>query len=53
MEQGVIWGIPVEVTMDEIKANMKRGKLKDARRLQSFRDGIKQDSESVMLEFEE
>lgn len=47
----VIWGIHVEMTMDEVKANLKGGKLKDARRLQSFRDGIKQDSESVLLEF--
>lgn len=51
--RGVIWAIPVEVTMDEIKANVKGGKVKDARRLQTFRDGIKQDSESVMLEFED
>ncbi len=32
--RGVIWGIPVEMAMDEIKANLKGGKLKDARRFQ-------------------
>lgn len=25
--RGAIWGIPVEVNMDEIKANLKGGKM--------------------------
>lgn len=46
----MIWGIPVEVPMDEIKANLKGGRLKDARRLHVFREWVRKDSESVLLE---
>lgn len=51
--KGVIWGVPIGVTMEEIKANLKGGNLKGARRMQITRDGVRKDSELVILEFEE
>lgn len=51
--RGVIWGIPVDVNVDEIKTNLKGGKVKDARRLTSFKNGVRQVSESLLLEFED
>lgn len=49
----MIWGLPVKVTMDEIKANLKGKRLKDARRLHVLREGVRKVSKSVLLEFEE
>ncbi len=49
----MICRIPVDVPMDVIKASRRGGQLKDVCSLQSFRNGIKQDSESVLLEFED
>lgn len=40
--RGVIWGIPVDVNMEEIKANLKGGKLKNVSRLHNFKNGIRQ-----------
>ena len=51
--KGVIWGVPSGVTMEEIKANLLGGVLKSALRLQVTRGGVREDSESVLLEFEE
>ena len=50
----MIWGVPaVGVTMEEIIANLKGGTLKSALRLQVTRGGVREDTESVLLEFEE
>lgn len=39
--------------MEEIKNNLKGGTLKGVRRLQVTREGVRKDSESIVLEFEE
>ena len=31
--KGVIWGVPIRVTIEEIKTNLKGGVLKNARRM--------------------
>lgn len=49
--KGVIWGVPLSVTMDEIKANLKGGSVRNVRRLQVNREGARRDSESILLEF--
>lgn len=51
--KGVIWGVPVSLTMDEIKANLKGGSVKGVRRLQVNREGVRVDSESILVEFED
>ena len=51
--KGVIWGVPIGVTIEEIKTNLKGGVLKNARRMQATREGVRKDSEYVVLEFEE
>ncbi len=51
--KGVIWGVPVGVTMEEIKANLKGGRLRGVRRLQVTREGVRKDSEGIVLDFEE
>lgn len=51
--KGVIWGVPIGVTMEEIKSNLKGGTLKGARRIQVTREGERKDSEHVILEFED
>lgn len=50
--KGVITGIPVCVKMEEIKNNIRGGNIVSAQRLQVTRDGIKEDSLSVLLQFE-
>lgn len=51
--KGVIWGVPIGLTMEEVKTNLKGGNLKRARRLQVTRDGARKDSEYILLDFEE
>ena len=51
--KGVIWGVPIRVTIEEIKTNIKGGVLKNAQRIQITREGVRKDSEYVVLEFEE
>ncbi len=43
--KGVIWGVPVGVSMEEIKSNLKGGILKGARRIQITREGVRKESE--------
>lgn len=50
--KGVISRVPINVSVDEVKANLKAGILKDVLRLRTFRNGVKTDSESFLLEFE-
>lgn len=50
---GVISGVPIEVSVEEIKKNLEGGKVGEVRRLQMNRDGSRVDSLSVMLKFEE
>lgn len=51
--RGVIFGIPVSVSADQIKENVKGVKVREARRLKTTREGQKCDSLSVMLTFDE
>lgn len=50
---GVISGIPPEVPTEEIKANMKGGKVVDVKRLKASRNGERVDSFSVMIKLDE
>lgn len=50
--KGVISGVPVIVKMKDLRENLKGGKLVNAQRLQTTKEGVKKDSESVLLEFE-
>lgn len=50
--KGVIWGIPLEMSIDEIKANIKGGKIKEAKRLTVFKEGVRRETGSILLEFE-
>lgn len=52
-KKGVIWGIPIEVSDEEIKSNLRGGKIKNVRRLQTFKNGEKTYSESILIEFDE
>lgn len=45
--------VPVGVTVEEMKSNLKGGILKSVWRLQGYREGVRKDSECVVLEFEE
>lgn len=51
--KGVIWGIPIGINLDDIKSNMRGGKIKEVRRLQTTRDGTRSDSEGIMIVFDE
>lgn len=50
--KGVIYDVPLTMTMDEIMQEVKGGKVLKATRLQMHRRGVKSDSFSVLLEFE-
>ena len=50
--RGVITGIPVSISEEEIKDNMKRAKVSKVQRMKTNRDGIKSDSLSVLITFE-
>lgn len=39
----VIWGGPIGVSVEEIKANLKGGTVKDVWRLQVTRKGVRKD----------
>lgn len=50
--RGVIYDVPLAMTMEEIIQEVKGGKVVKATRLQTQRQGVKTDSLSVVLEFE-
>lgn len=50
--KGVIYDVPLTMTMEEIIQEVKGGKVIKATRLQMTRNGIKKDSLSVLIEFE-
>lgn len=52
-KSGVISGVPLNVTMEEIKGNLSGGKVGMARRLMMWRDNKKCESLSVLIHFEE
>lgn len=49
---GVIKGVPIGVTMEELKKNLDGGKVIDAVRLKMNREGRRMDSLSVRIKFE-
>lgn len=51
--KGVIWWGPVGVTTEEVKSNLEGGILKGAWGLQVTLEGAREDSEFVVLDFEE
>lgn len=51
--RGVISGVPLAVSMDQIKGNVTGATVVEARRLRTTRNGEKCDSLSVMIRFEE
>lgn len=51
--RGVITGIPVNVTAEDIKGNVTNAKVSEARRLKTNRNGIRSDSLSVLVTFDE
>lgn len=50
--KGVISGIPMNVGMEELKRHIKGGEIVSAQRLKVTREGVKRDSETVLIEFE-
>lgn len=50
--RGVIYDVPLAITMEEIIQEVKGGEVVKATRLQTQRKGVKTDSLSVKLEFE-
>lgn len=51
--RGVITGIPVDDLTEELIANIRNVKVKEAKRLKMKRDGVLHDSLSVLLMFDE
>lgn len=49
---GVITGVPISVSMEELKKNIKGGKVLNVQRLKSAKEGVMRDSETVTVEFE-
>lgn len=52
MIRGVIFGIPLDITMEEITGNMKGGKITNAKRLIKNKEGKRYESLSILLTFE-
>lgn len=50
--RGVISGVPLNVSMDDIKGNLSGGTVISIRRLQMWKDNKRCESMSVMIEFE-
>lgn len=49
---GVINGVPFDVSMEQLKQNISGGNVKEAVRLKGFRNGVKEESLSVMIRFD-
>ena len=49
---GVITNVPLEMSMEEVKEEIKGGKVIEAQRLQTNKSGVKQNSLSVLLVFD-
>lgn len=50
--RGVISGVPLEMTMEEVKNEIKGGKITNATRIKSRREGELKDTMAVILQFE-
>lgn len=51
--RGVVTGIPVNVSADVVKGNVKNAKVSEVKHLKANRNGIKCDSLSIMITFDE
>ncbi|XP_059813909.1 uncharacterized protein LOC132385715 [Hypanus sabinus] len=51
--KGVITGVPMSINMEELKRNIKGGKVINVRRLKTTKEGMKKESETVLIESEE
>lgn len=51
--RGVVSGIPVKISADEVKENVTNVRVNEVKRLKASRDGVKRDSLSVMIAFDE
>lgn len=51
--QGVISGVPINVSMEELKKNIKGAKVMKVQRMKTTREGVVKDSETVLIEFDE
>lgn len=49
---GVITGVPMNVSMEELKKNIKGGKVLNVQRLKTTKEGVMRESETVSIEFE-
>jgi hypothetical protein len=50
--RGVITGVPISISKDDIKENVKGGRMIEAKRLISRKEGQRSESLSVMMRFE-
>lgn len=50
--KGVISRVPTNLNIEEIKNNLKGGRITNAYRIKIWKDGVKKDSETVVIEFE-
>lgn len=51
--KGVISGVPISVKMDDLKSKIKGGNVISVVRMKATKEGLKVDSESVLIHFEE
>lgn len=51
-QKGIIFGVPLNICMDEFKGNLKGGKVVDAHRLKAVVEGVRKDTETVVIEFQ-
>ena len=50
--KGVITGVHLSVDMEELKKHLRGGKIKNVQRMKATREGVKKDSETVLIEFD-
>lgn len=51
--RGAVTGIPIRVSNDDVKENISNAKVSEVKRLKASRNGIKSDSLSVLITFDE
>lgn len=51
-QKGIIFGVPLNISMEEFKGNVKGGKVVNAHRLKSVVEGVRKDTETVVIEFQ-
>ena len=51
--RGVVTGIPVRISAEDVKGNITNARISDVKRMKANRNGIKEDSLSVLITFDE